>query len=99
MTLRHVTAVALLTVTGVLTAPAASADDDPPFLPDAGSAPAAVIITELESIGYRVVPQVLNGDAAADMDLCRVSSIDTVPADPDGTDKMAYVNINCPSVS
>lgn len=99
MTLRHVTAVALLSVTGVLAAPAASADDDPPFLPDAGSAPAAVIITDLESIGYRVVPQVLNGDAAADMDLCRVSSIDTVPTDPDGTDKTAYVNIHCPSVS
>jgi hypothetical protein len=45
------------------------------------------------------MPQVLSGDAAADMDLCRVSSIDTVPADPDGTDKMAYVNIDCPSVS
>ncbi len=95
---RPLTAVVLLSVTGVLTAPVASADD-PPFLPDAGSGPASMIITELQSLGYRVVPQILNGDAAADMDLCRVSSIDTVPADPDGTDKMAYVSIDCPSVS
>jgi hypothetical protein len=82
----------------IVSAPAAWADD-PPFLPDAGTAPADVTITDLQSQGYQVVPQVLNGDAAADMSLCAVTSIDTVPADPDGTDRTAYVNINCPSTS